>query len=178
MNIDHYDWNEIFKCCADILSKSIATDTKPISKISELYNEFKLCYEKDGKDEEIPKEVTFRRKLHSHLKIPNEQRIYKSTLYQLVGIYHKMTIPALASYLTTPYDNTQNYSSYLFYRVKKGNRSILENKQILYSISTELKLHFKNRIIFLSYDDDTIVIMCSSNKSKEFIKKYIEKYIF
>lgn len=177
MNIDYYKWEEIFEYCADILSKSLAANVNPISKVSELYKEFRRCYQNEGRRNEIPKEVTFRKKLHSQLNIPNEQRIYKSTLYQLIGKYQEMTIPALAGYLTTPYDNTNNYSSYLFYRINKGNRTISENKRILYATANQLKSHFKGKIIFLSYDDDTIVIMCSDNDAKETIKSCIEKYI-
>ena len=120
MNTDHYDWDEIFKYCADILSKSLAADINPISKVSELYKEFRHCYQNEGRLNEIPQEVTFRKKLHSQLKISYKQRIYKSMLYQLVGKYQEMTIPALANYLTTPYDNANDNSSYLFYRIKRG----------------------------------------------------------
>ena len=177
MNTDHYDWDEIFKYCADILSKSLAVDINPISKVSELYKEFRRCYWNEGRRNEIPQEVTFQKKLHSQLKISYKQRIYKSMLYQLVGKYQEMTIPALANYLTTPYDNANDNSSYLFYRIKRGERTISENKRILYATANQLKQHFKGKIIFLSYDDDTIVIMCSDNNAKKIIRNYINKCI-
>lgn len=65
-----------------------------------------------------------------------------------------MTIPALAGYLTTPYDNTNNYSSYLFYRIKKDNQTISENKRILYATANQLKAHFNRLIQLYDYCDD------------------------
>lgn len=178
MKTDQFPWEEIFKDSARLLSESLANEKKPISKVSELYKALEKDYKNKGKPErEIPGEVSFRRKLHKKLNIAYEQRIYKSALYQLIGKYYNMTIPALAQHLTmTPVDSHDNLC-YLFLRVQKGKRSISENKKILYATCKQLKIAFPDEIMFLSYDDDTIVMMCPNKEARKKVKTNIEKYI-
>lgn len=83
MNTDHYDWDEIFKYCADILSKSLAVDINPISKVSELYKEFRRCYWNEGRRNEIPQEVTFRKNFILSLKYPINKEFTKACFINL-----------------------------------------------------------------------------------------------
>lgn len=177
MKIDYYDWNELFQMSADILSRSIAAESKPISRASELYKALEKEYRKNYPDDDFPKAVTYRKKLHQILNIPYEQRIYKTNLYQLIGKYKNMAIQSLASYLTMPDESVLDKQCYLFYRVIRDSRTIIENRKLLYSIALGFKQTFGKRILFISYDDDTIVMICSNQEARNFISKKIKTYL-
>lgn len=177
MKTDYYDWDKLFKMSTDILSRSITADSKPISKVSELYKALEKEYRKDYPEDDFPKAVTYRKKLHKILNITYKQRIYKTNLYQLIGKYKNMALQSLASYLIMPNENNSDKQYYLFYQVKRDLRSITENRKLLYSIALGFKQTFGNRILFISYDDDTIVMICSNHEARDFISQKIKTYL-
>lgn len=173
MKTDYYNWDEIFRDAADILARSLAEKKVPISKASQLYAALEKQYRSEKQN--FPEAVTFRKRLHRQLNIDESQRIYKTTLYQLIGQYQKMTLPALAEYLTPSMQPVNCNDCYLFYRINREERTIADNRKLLYATAKVMKEHFKQRILFLSYDDDTIVILCADSDAKNQISAYIQK---
>lgn len=175
MRIDHFDWEEIFKDSADILSRSLAEDKKPIYKVSELYAALSKLYKQREKQNMLPKQSTYNKRMHEKLELEHSQRIMKSSLYKLIGYYHEMSIQALSQYLTVKEEALSQEIRYLFLRLDKGKRNIVDNKKLLYSTCKQLKQRFSDEILFLSYDDDTIVLMFPNEKSRNKVKKFFEK---
>lgn len=173
MKTAYFDWEELFKDSADILSRSLAEDRKPIAKVSELYAALEKLYILRDKKHMLPEPATYNKKMHIKLKLENSQRIMKSNLYKLIGHYHTMSIQVLSQYLTVKEEVSSQQICYLFLQLTKGERTIIDNKKILYSTCKQLKQRFSEEILFLSYDDDTIVMMFPNEKSRQNVKEFI-----
>lgn len=174
---NHFDWEEIFKDSADILSRSLAENRKPITKVSELYAALEKLYIQRDKKDMLPEPTTYNKKMHEKLELKKSQRIMKSSLYKLIGQYHTMSIQALSQYLTVKEEVSSQQICYLFLRLTKGERTITDNKKLLYTTCKQLKQRFAEEILFLSYDDDTIVLMFPDEKSRQKVKKFIVKNV-
>ena len=99
----------------------------------------------------------------------------KSSLYKLIGQYYQMSLQVLSQYLTVKEDVSSQQICYLFLRLVKGKRTIIENKKLLYSTCKQLKQRFSEEILFLSYDDDTIVLMFPNKSARQKVKNFIAK---
>ncbi|MBQ8435739.1 MAG: hypothetical protein IJX24_07005 [Oscillospiraceae bacterium] len=174
MKTDFFPWDDIFRDSAEILSGSIAVDKKPISKVSELYKALEKLYRKRDMSDMLPKPSTFNKRMHAKLGLDNSQRILKNSLYKLIGQYYNMSIEALSQHLTIKEEGSGEQVCYLFMRLKRGERSITENRRLLFSTSKHLKQKFSNEILFLSYDDDTIVLMLPDDSARQRVKAFAQ----
>lgn len=173
MNIDHFDWEMIFKDAAKILSESLSDPKNTITKVSELYQKLKSEYEKLLKP--IPTQNTFTKKIHAYLHLNNKQRIYKTSIYQLIGVYYPQSIKPMANnfkIISAVPDNM----TYLFIQLDDEGRKTADKLKILYEMVYKLKSKFNKDILFISYDSTTIVIICKDQTSKEKIHNFIDMY--
>lgn len=173
MNTDHFDWEMIFKDAARILSESLSEPHNNITKASELYQKLKLEYEKLSNP--VPTQNTFTKKLHTYLHMDNHQRIYKTSIYQLIGVYYPQSIKPMAQnfkIISAVPDNM----TYLFLQLDDKNNKTADNLKILYEMVYKLKSKFINDILFISYDSTTIVIICKNQSSREKIQTFIDIY--
>lgn len=166
MSNPKYDWEEIFSDTAQLIAELIRDEKDVPKTFPELYKMFEKHYCKVGK--EAPSERMYVRQMRSKLKIANNKRFIQAELYRLTGDYDKMSLKLLAdsSKISTLPD-----ALWLFVQMKSENKADDRNSHF-YHVSRKLKEKFKNDIIFISFDTDTIVILCADNKAKSKILSY------
>ncbi len=143
---------------------------KKITKVTELYERLKEYYNQLDFEVKIPGYDSFTKKLRKELDIQEGERLQQRILYQLLGKYNEMTINALAHNLTLKSTDTSENMCYLFLRITKKKLKLAEKKEILHATCKMLKEEFPKEILFLYYDYDTIVIMCTNQNAKNKIK--------
>ena len=150
-----HDWDEILTQCSKILR-----DNGNIEKVSNLYKLVKIPKK--------PKEDTFRKKIRSELGLKNE-RITKESLYRLVGKYSKNFLEAL--WEMSAAEGITSYSHcYLFIKIN----NYPDIRELLPKITRSFKVEFKEEVLFSTFDDDTIVLICRDEKAKAKIANYIK----
>lgn len=175
MNTPKYNWKKIYKESAAIITASIANDKKPVSSVTQVYERLKAKYHEESRDAQLPKPTMYRKMLHKKLNLKPNQRLVKSALYQMVGAYDKMNIPMLANYLTISSSETADNSKWLFIRLQESEFSHTDVNKLLYNLSQKLKKKFSDEILFISFDIDTIVMMCKDYEAKDKIVDYFHK---
>lgn len=173
MNTDHFDWEIIFKDAARILSESLSDSKNNITKVSELYQKLKAEYKKLSKP--LPAQNTFTKKIHAYLHPDDKQRIYKTSIYQLIGAYYPQSIEPMAQNFKIISALPDNMT-YLFLRLDDKGGKTADNLKILYEMVYKLKNKFSEDILFISYDITTIVIICKDQTSKDKIHNFIDMY--
>lgn len=123
-------------------------------------------YKSQGK--EIPKLNTYRQYMHKALNIGHNQKTPKDALYQLAGKYDKMTLDMLAKNADV---TVTDGSKWLFIGLKRNNSEYVDIQKHLYFLSHELKEKFSQEIIFVSFDTDTLVIMCRDYDARNLVFK-------
>lgn len=170
-----FNWESIFNDSAEIMVLSISKGINIPSKVSELHEKLKEKYEAEGKI--TPPYDTYRQVLYKKLNTYHNQKTVKSALYQLAGAYDKMTLQMLAENITITTDEVADSSSWLFIRISaKGITAENRNKH-LYYLADELKKKFNREIIFISFDIDTLVIMCADSNARKTIVSYFDKSV-
>ncbi len=165
-----FDWQIIIKDSAKIMADSIFKGRKDISTIPALYKELEKVYK--SQDKKIPKLNTYRQYMHKELKLSHNQKTPRSALYQLAGRYDKMTLNMLTENVNA---TVADSSKWLFIRLKRNDSKYIDTQKHLYSLSHELKKKFSPEIIFTSFDNDTLVIMCRDSESGNSILSYFEE---
>lgn len=173
-------WSKIYKECAIIINECAAQQFG-IKTIKELYSklEEKFSIQESFDDWELPSYDTFRQKLRKHLSLTSRSANVGAALYRFAGAYNKMTIDMLSDNVRISSDSLEQGCRWIIIRL---NRCVIEDKhrfnntqRHLYQLSQALKDKFKNEILFISFDRDTMVILCSSNDAKEKIRKHFDK---
>lgn len=168
-----FNWDDIVKDSSKIIIKSILKGKDEITTLKSLHTALETTYQKSGK--EIPTYSTYRQKMHKLLNIRHNQKNVKNELYQLAGKYEKMTLDALSENIYLSSKAAANDCNWLFIRLKKNEPDYSKTKKHLYFFSQKLKEKFKNEIIFISFDTDTIVVMCSNSNAKGKIHSYLKE---
>lgn len=175
-NIDRYNWKEIWILCSKILARYSVEGKVPISNASDLYRRLSKTWKEEYPDEQLPKEVTFRSKLRKKLKLKENERICKSDLYRMFEIYDHVAIPALAKHLKLSPTDSLDKTCYLFIEISNARKEEFhKHRKFLHSVSTKLKKKFPTKILFISYDDDTIVILCPNTNARDSLSRYLDK---
>lgn len=171
-----YEWDSIIKDMAAIIAGRIASGKKPPT-INTLYKTLKNNYNKQGKL--FPGEsAIFTRKIHSYLGLDKNSKNYEPYFYRLAGQYDKMTLDSLATGISVSTANSGSNSSWLFIRINSvinNGKPINSNENVqmhLYKLSQRLKDKFSEEIIFISFDRDTLVIMCMDNNARQTVANY------
>lgn len=159
-----YDWEKILKDSAHVMAQCIKNG-KYISNIIELYYEMESYYKKKGKA--YPCLNTYRQNIGKMLNSSEKGISVKTALYQLAAKYDEMTLSMLAESIAVATDETADNCYWLFIRLKKYEYDYVHVQKHLYFLSHELKKKFSNEIVFISYDIDTLVIMCSNAKARK-----------
>lgn len=168
-----FNWDDIVKDSSKIIIKSILKGKNEITTLKSLHTALETTYQKNGK--EIPTYSTYRQKMHKLLNIRHNQKNVKNELYQLAGKYEKMTLDALSENIYLSSKIAANDCNWLFIRLKKNEPDYSKTQKHLYFLSQKLKEKFKNEIIFISFDTDTIVVMCSNSNATGKIHSYLKK---
>ncbi len=149
---------------------------EPISNASDLYRRLGKAWKEEYPDEPFPQAVTFRCKLRKKMNLNENERICKSNLYRMFEIYDHIAIPALAKHLKLSPTASSDKICYLFIEISNARKEEFHNhRKLLRSVSSKLKKKFPTKILFISYDDDTIVILCPNAKARDSLSKYLTK---
>ena len=172
-----YNWNEIVKD-----SKKIIHDTtkngnrKLISTMKELYDRLKFQYEKKGK--EVPRYVLYSEKIRKEFNIDRHKKNIQLELYQAVAAHEKIPLETLSQNITISYPTVASQAVWLFIRLKDTkhmNISLIDYYSHFYYLSKRLKEQFKDEILFLSFDTDTVVLLCKDDSARKKIIRHFRK---
>lgn len=156
------NWDRVMKRCVRLIIKSHNNDT-PIKSCSELHKQYILAYDKIN-------EHTFRYHIRQILGLEKGQSINSENLLMLAGMYNSVSLNMLAKDVRVKYSGKIDGSNFVFLKLKSNHEP-----KFLYSISTKLKEKYKNSILFISYDNDTLVILC---KDKNAAQRLIKVFTF
>ena len=177
-----YNWNEIVKD-----SKKIIHDTtkngnrKLISTMKELYDRLKFQYEKKGK--EVPRYVLYSEKIRKEFNIDCHKKNIQLELYWAVAAHGKILLKTLSQNITISYPNVASQAVWLFIRLKETketeekNISLEDYNSHFYYLSKRLKEQFKDEILFLSFDTDTVALLCKDDPARKKSSAISENYI-
>lgn len=180
MSNEKFDWEMILKDSAKIVASSLNADKNHALKISNLYKKLEAQYQSEGKS--VPKFNTYRQFMHRKLNMGKSQENVQNALYQLAGTYAKMSLPVLAKNVTVASDNISNDNCWLFIRLKNVldsnyvQETDMNKWKIMYYLSQGLKKKYSDKILFISFDTDTIAIMCADNNARERLVSYFQKH--
>lgn len=171
-----YEWDSIIKDMTAIIADRIASGKKPPT-IKSIYKILEREYKKQNQPFPDNSQI-FTRKIHNYLGLDKNSKNYEPYFYRLAGQYDKMTLDSLATGISVSTASSGSNSSWLFMRInsiidngKPINRN--ENVQMhLYKLSQRLKDKFSEEIIFISFDRDTLVIMCMDNNARQMVADY------
>ena len=178
-----YNWNEIVKN-----SKKIIHDTtkngnrKLISTMKELYDRLKFQYEKKGK--EVPRYVLYSEKIRKEFNIDRHKKNIQLELYRAVAAHGKILLKTLSQNITISYPTVASQAVWLFIRLKETketketeekNISLEDYNSHFYYLSKRLKEQFKDEILFLSFDTDTVVLLCKDDSARKKIIRHFRK---
>lgn len=171
-----YEWDSIIKDMTAIIAGRIASGKKPPT-IKSIYKILEREYKKQNQPFPNNSQI-FTRKIHSYLGLDKNSKNYEPYFYRLAGKYDKLTLDILATDISVSTANSGSNSSWLFIRINsvinngKPINSIENIQMHLYKLSHKLKDKFSKEIIFVSFDRDTLVIMCMDNNARQTVADY------
>ena len=166
-----FDWDTIIKDSAEVIAHSLKVG-KEITAIKSLYDELKKIYLSGNKD--IPEFNTYRQVIRKKLNIAPKKKNVKTELYQLAGAYAKMSFKMLTENTTISSCAIADSGCWLFIRLKNIDSDYNNTAKHMYTLAHELKKKFIGKIVFVSFDNDTVVIMCSDNMARQEILQYFQ----
>lgn len=173
MGNQKFDWETIMRDSATVMAECIVRNIS-ISTIPQLYERLKVKYKKENKI--IPQQNTYRQELHKRLNLQHNQRMVKSALYQLAGAYDRLSLEMLADRATVVSAANVSNSCWLFIRLTAvTDIGYTDRQKHLYHLSHKLKEQFRAEIQFISFDTDTLVILCNDNNASQAIASYINQ---
>ena len=173
-------WSKIYKECAVIITECAIQQTG-IKTIRELYNKLKEKYPSLQSPDywKLPSYNTFRQKLRKHLNPTGKLNDVSAALYRFAGAYNKMTLDMLADNIRISTASVDTDCNWIIVRLKRSvsedEDQYLNTQRHLYHLSQALKKKYTNEILFISFDRDTLVILCSNSDAKEKIKEHFNK---
>lgn len=171
MSRPELDWKKIEEDCAKIMVNAISKNKDIPKSLSSLYAQLKEKYDNEGK--KCPTKGTFRQKMRKKLGLYGTRKNkVDAALYRLAGAYDKMKLEMLTDNTQISYESYADQSRWLFVRLNKEPKiKYAETQKHLYALSCQLKEKFSQEIIFISYDRDTLVILCRDNKARKKVAK-------
>lgn len=173
-------WSKIYKECAIIINECAAQQSG-IKTIKELHNKLKEKYLllRSSNDWELPPYDTFRQKLRKHLELTSRSADVSAALYRFARAYSKMTVKMLSDNVRISSDSVDTDCHWIIIRldrsVNEDDDWFLNTQRHLYHLSQALKDKFTKEIFFISFDRDTLVILCSNSDAKKKIKEYFNE---
>ena len=151
-----------------------------MSTMKELYDRLKFQYEKNGK--EIPKYVLYSEKIRKEFNIDRHKKNIQLELYRAVAAHGKILLKTLSQNITISYP-TVDKSGCLAYsfalkktkETEEKNISLEDYNSHFYYLSKRLKEQFKDEILFLSFDTDTVVLLCKDDSARKKIIRHFRK---
>ena len=175
-----YNWNKIVKDSEKIIHDTTKNgNRKLISTIKELYDRLKFQYEKKGK--EVPRYVLYSKKIRKEFNIGRHKKNIQLELYQAAAAHEKIPLETLSQNVTISYPKVASQAVWLFIRLKetketeKKNISSKDYNSHFYYLSKRLKEQFKDEILFLSFDTDTVVLLCKDDSARKKIIRHFRK---
>ncbi len=163
-----YPWEEIFQDCADLITVQIRDSKNVPETFPQLYQLFEKWYTERGK--KVPEQRHFIRKMREELGVESGKKKIQPYLYAFVGKYDKMSLELLAEGTTL---SMVSNASWLFVRLRSKISSTTDKKNAhFYYLSRKLKEKFPQDILFLSFDVDTLVILCKNEESKNRVQSH------
>ena len=162
-----YNWNEI------VHDTTKNGNRKLISTMKELYDRLKFQYEKKGK--EVPRYVLYSEKIRKEFNIDRHKKNIQLELYQAVAAHEKIPLETLSQNITISYPTVASQAVWLFIRLKdtkQKNISLEDYNSHFYYLSKRLKEQFKDEILFLSFDTDTVVLLCKDDSARKKIIRH------
>lgn len=96
-------------------------------------------------------------------------------LYQAVAAHEKIPLETLSQNITISYPTVASQAVWLFIRLKdtkQKNISLEDYNSHFYYLSKRLKEQFKDEILFLSFDTDTVVLLCKDDSARKKIIRH------
>jgi hypothetical protein len=144
--------------------------------MSELYEKLKKSYEKAHL--KVPAERVYRDEMHKKLGLRKNQKSIRTALYLHAGKEKEMTLKMLSENISISSSETADHTTWLFIRLKGIKKFEFKEKlQHFYQISSKLKKKFHREILFLSFDMDTLVLLCASEQARQKILSYFKNSI-
>ena len=147
--------------------------------MKELYDRLKSQYEKKGK--EVPRYVLYSEKIRKEFNIGHHKKNIQLELYRAVAAHEKIPLETLSQNVTISYPTVASQAVWLFIRLKKtketeeNNISLEDYNSHFYYLSKRLKEQFKDEILFLSFDTDTVVLLCKDDPARKKIIRHFRK---
>ena len=179
MSNQQFDWDEIVQDCIKLIIEQ-TDQTKAISSINDLYVQLDITYRKNGN--KMPSKNTFRQYLRKEMGLQERQSLNKHDFYEFAGAYDRLTVQSLVKDATIEYSSIDRNCCWLFIRVERqvsgesAEKKYRMMQKHLYHLSHKLKEKFSAQIVFVSFDRDTLIILCNNSTARDTIKNYIEKY--
>ena len=133
----------------------------------QLYQLFEKWYTE--REKKVPEQRHFIRKMREELGVESGKKKIQPYLYAFVGKYDKMSLELLAE--GTALSMVSN-ASWLFVRLRSKISSTDKKNTHFYYLSRKLKEKFPQDILFLSFDVDTLVILCKNEESKNRVQSH------
>ena len=169
-----FNWDSIIEDSIEIVVSDVRNGAT-IQKLSQLFEKLKEKYEAEGKT--LPTYNTYRQTMRKKLNISANKTNIRSDLYRLAGSYDKMTFPMLAENFTISSSEISGNACWLFARIReKISSDHQQTMKLMYHISHELKKKYKESVLFISFDNDTLAILYTNKKSRKKISVYFEKH--
>ena len=177
----HLKWKTIMTDCVKLITGSL-TNGEPIESIGDLHSRLEALYQKKGKV--CPKMNTFRQRfrdeLRSEIGLSEKQRVTKEHLYQFAGAYDKVSTSELFNNVSVAFSTPNNNCNWLFIKLERiktdesSYQRITKRQKHLYHLSLYLKKQFADKIWFVSFDRETLVILCTDSQACLLIRNYID----
>lgn len=168
-----YDWEQIIRDSAEVMALSIAKGNDIPKQLSDLFEKLKDKYKSERKA--IPPFNTYRQVIRKKLNIPKRKKIIRQELCRFAGKYNIMSLQLLSENITVYTNIISDQAAWLFIRLKETNISVEDRNSHFYYLAQELKKKFSSEILFVSFDIDTLVVLCNNRSSRKKIVLYFEK---
>lgn len=114
--------------------------------------------------------VLYSKKIRKEFNIDRHKKNIQLELYQTVAAHEKIPLETLSQNVTISYPIVASQAVWLFIRLKdtkQKNISLEDYNSHFYYLSKRLKEQFKNEILFLSFDTDTVVLLCKDDSARK-----------
>ena len=125
--------------------------------------------------------VLYSKKIRKEFNIDCHKKNIQLELYQAAAAHGKILLKTLSQNVTISYPTVASQAVWLFIRLKKTketeekNISLEDYNSHFYYLSKRLKEQFKDEILFLSSDTDTVVLLCKDDPARKKIIRHFRK---
>ena len=125
--------------------------------------------------------VLYSKKIRKEFNIGRHKKNIQLELYRAVAAHGKILLKTLSQNITISYPTVASQAVWLFIRLKETketeekNISLEDYNSHFYYLSKRLKEQFKDEILFLSFDTDTVVLLCKDDSARKKIIRHFRK---